>query len=154
MFVRLSLWCLEWALGSDSASSWSIFTTLFFIQWHTIFISLNNKALPTSSLLLKNEHIIFQLRVKSYWKGRYVSDLSSSWMFPLLSQEVLWLSFDVPNKEGLFWARFSKLTMPVVNVSLKFQILISEIIQYFCWQNLRSLLLSFFSTKKSVHLVI
>ena len=57
----------------------------------------------------------------------------------------------------------SKLTMSLVNVSLKFQILISQICQYFCGKNVRSFcsakaslieLLSFFQQKISVYLVV
>ena len=46
----------------------------------------------------------------------------------------------------------SKLTMSLVNVSLKFQMLISQTRQYFLLKNVRSF--SFFSTKISVYLVI
>ena len=50
----------------------------------------------------------------------------------------------------------SKLTTSLVNVSLKFQTLISEIIQHFCWKmweaNAKASLI--FSTKISVYLVI
>ena len=45
----------------------------------------------------------------------------------------------------------SKLTTSLVNVSLKFQMLISEICQYFCWKNVRSFCTAkaslFFTTK-------
>ena len=53
----------------------------------------------------------------------------------------------------------SKLTMSLVNVSLKFQMLISEIIQYFLFKKMWKVfavqkLLSFFQQKISVNLVI
>ena len=45
----------------------------------------------------------------------------------------------------------SKLTTSLVNVSLKFQTLITSIRQYFCRKNVRSFyILSFFQKKKSV----
>ena len=48
----------------------------------------------------------------------------------------------------------SKLTTLLVNVSLKFQMYLSEICQYFCWQNVRSFCCKsvshFFSTNNSV----
>ena len=47
----------------------------------------------------------------------------------------------------------SKLTMSLVNVSLKFQMLISEIRHYFLLKKLQKLL-SFFQQKISVYLVI
>ena len=49
----------------------------------------------------------------------------------------------------------SKLTLSVVNVSLKFQNLISEICQYFLLKNCEKLLhFSFFQQKMSVYLVM
>ena len=53
------------------------------------------------------------------------------------------------------WAGCSKLTTSLVNVSLKFQTLISEICQYFLLKKREKLLLlSFFQQKISVYLVI
>ena len=48
----------------------------------------------------------------------------------------------------------SKLTMSLVNVSLKFQTLISEICHYFLLKKCEKLLHSFFQEKISVYLVI
>ena len=43
---------------------------------------------------------------------------------------------DMPQKSSV--PGCSKLTTSLVNVSLKFQTLISQICQYFCWKNVRS----------------
>ena len=50
MFVHLSLWCLGWALGSDSASSWSIFITLI----HISAISGKNHSILGNSIILED----------------------------------------------------------------------------------------------------
>ena len=53
------------------------------------------------------------------------------------------------------WPDCSKLTMSQVNISLKFQTLISEICQYFLLKKCEKLLhFHIFSTKISVYLVI